>query len=652
MIMVGSGFVLGPGYFMAWALRLPAHRRIFDAPIFSVSLAAVTAVFAGLLKIRWSIPTYLLLCALMIGVVWILIKGIRHFFHPPEAHSASKRTVVVVALIGAALGSLAICLQLKQAIITPESYSQSYDNIFHLNAIRYIDQYRDASSLTLNSLSGVPGTFAFYPAGWHDLVSLIYFLFPHSIPAATNATTFVVAALIWPLSMAGLAIRINRTDPVFAGSAGALSGAFLAFPGLTLKWGILYPNMLGLAILPSFLVIAIDIVSTISRGNLKSLPILFLTAVIAGAGLALAHPNSVTSAAVLILPLCVGRLVFFSRFNLPRPRQTGIRRDTLLRRSLLAFVTLICISVWHFVRPASGASTWPPTLRQSYAVGEFLTNAFQANDVQLLASVLMAVGVFSFARCAESRWLVWSWSLTGFLWVVVTSFQQGSVRNALTGPWYNDSFRLAALTVIVCLPMAAQGMTSIAGVLSQFVTSTGAAIELKKRLRVLVTVLAIVASAALCWTPSMQQATSSIRHEFTLSKDSLLITDDEQAVLDHIDNYVPPDAVIIVNPWQGSALAYALEDRKVTSYHSLSSPLPEYLPILNDLRNAGTDPAVCKAIRATDAIYLLQFDDTLDIGKDSMREYAGLQGVVGPPVVVPVFTSGDVGLYRVTACGF
>lgn len=650
MILVGSGFVLVPGFFMAWALRLPFHQRVSCAPLLSLSLVAVTAVVAGLLKIRWSVPTFLLLSALAICAVWGIAKWISHVFAPPDIHLVSRRTIVA-ALSGAILGGLSICLHLKQAIIVPDSYSQSYDNIFHLNAIRYIAQQGDASSLTLGSLAGTPGTFSFYPAGWHDFVSLIYFVFPHSIPAATNAATFVVAALVWPLSMAGLAIRINRTSAVFAGSAGALSGAFLAFPGLLLKWGILYPNLLGLAILPSFLVIVMDLISTISRGNLRSLPILVLTTVITGAGLALAHPNSVTSAAVLILPLCVGRLLFHTSFNSPIISSTELHGSKASRRSLLLLVVLMCITIWAFLRPPAAASTWPPTLRQSYAVGEFLTNAFQANEVQLLASILVVVGAISCARRKESRWLTWSWALVGFLWVVVSSFEQGWVRNALTGPWYNDSNRLAALTIIVSLPLAAQGMTCITDALNRFVTSTSVSDHLHNRLRILITILAIAASVALCWTPSIQQATLSIRHEFTRSKDSLLITDDEQAVLDHIDNYVPQNAIIIVNPWQGSALAYALEDRKVTSYHSLSAPLPEYLPILSDLRNADTDPSVCRAIESTDAIYLLQFDDTMNIGKDFTREYKGLQDVVGTHIVTPVFTSGDVGLYRVISCG-
>jgi len=60
-----------------------------------------------------------------------------------------------------------------QGIGSPETLSQTYDAVFHYNAIAYIVDSGNASSLTLNSL-GTPGTpGSFYPSAWHDFASLL-----------------------------------------------------------------------------------------------------------------------------------------------------------------------------------------------------------------------------------------------------------------------------------------------------------------------------------------------------------------------------------------------------------------------------------------------------------------------------------------------
>ena len=52
--------------------------------------------------------------------------------------------------------------------------------------------------------------------------------------------------------------------------------------------------------------------------------------------------------------------------------------------------------------------------------------------------------------------------ITAVLYVVVSGTLKGDVRSALTGVWYNDSNRIAALLPLTALPFAAVGVDALA----------------------------------------------------------------------------------------------------------------------------------------------------------------------------------------------
>ena len=71
-----------------------------------------------------------------------------------------------------AIGGLLIALQLGFAIGQPDRISQTLDAAFHLNAVRYILEHGDGSSLHITDLVLPPGRSSFYPAAWHDFIAL------------------------------------------------------------------------------------------------------------------------------------------------------------------------------------------------------------------------------------------------------------------------------------------------------------------------------------------------------------------------------------------------------------------------------------------------------------------------------------------------
>ena len=85
-----------------------------------------------------------------------------------------------------------ICVRFIDA---PDAFSQTYDAVYHLNAVRWIIDTGNASSVDFDM---VVSNGTVYPLGWHTLVVLTMRLSGvTSIPLATNAVMCAVAVLVW-----------------------------------------------------------------------------------------------------------------------------------------------------------------------------------------------------------------------------------------------------------------------------------------------------------------------------------------------------------------------------------------------------------------------------------------------------------------------
>ena len=621
-------------------------------------------------------------------------------------------SAVVAGLLGAGLGAVILALQLKAMIINPDAISQSYDNIFHLNAVRWIQDTGDASSLSLGGMTTADGSPSFYPGAWHGLVSLVFGVTGVSIPAATNAVTFAVAAVAWPLSAVGLAAALPGRSRALLAAVGVLSACFIAYPGLLLKWGILYPNLLGFAILPGFLAVLIGVLRWV-RGvgpgagtAWQALPLILLLCA-GGAGLGLAHPNGVTAAAVLLLPLLLGLMVrellalrgagsratagaeataeadaggtggrgaragSGSTDSLDAGTVPASRATHLIRAGLFGVAVLVVLAIWWKVRPPAENASWPPTLTDGQAVGEFLLQSFTGHEALWLLAALILAGAVRAVRRAELRWIVGAWLVSGLLWVAVTSMQEGPLRSFLSGPWYNDSFRLAALTAVPSVLLAGLGLSWIPDLLLRARTAAGTAPWStparddaasrpettsgagRPALAWGLTAVMLLAGWGLSTVQPLHDAQASVAREFEVKKDSLLLTEDELNVLERLDDYVPEGGVVVVNPWEGSALAYALEGRSTTMRHTLAATPQEYAAVLEGLDDAE-DPAeqaaACRIVEDDDARWYLDFEDTLQIGAHAEEQFRGIDDLVDSGMVEPLYTSGPVGLYEITGC--
>ena len=461
LLLFAVVLAFGPGYAMGWALRVPARLRVFYAPLLTFALVAVSAIVLGKTGIPWSLISFVPVAAVMVavaaGLMWLV--GRRW----PALTSAAwpgNDVPVTWPVMGAVLGGFLVTHMTEDMVYGPEAFSQSLDNSFHMNAIRWIQEHGDASSLTLGAVAAANQEPTFYPAGWHDFVSLIYSTTGTSIATATIVTVLLASGILWPCSLVALSLSIPKLRRLQALAIPAMICGFAAFPGLLLRWGVLFPNLLGYALLPSFVALMVYLVQVMVRREYSASLSLGLASLVGLAGLALVHPNAVVSAAAFAVPLLLAGVAQVLRSHELIARQKWV--GSIL---LLAFL-VGCVGAWRVLRPAEFASnTWSPILTEGEALYQFLflglENGNQLGDKfnpSYLAGFLALWGAGYLLYKRRNLWLIASWVLIGYLWIVSASVPRGEFRLLMVAPWYTDHFRLAALVVFPSVILAGIGL--------------------------------------------------------------------------------------------------------------------------------------------------------------------------------------------------
>jgi hypothetical protein len=656
VILVCLVLLFAPGMLVVAALGLRRLAYVAVAPLLTVSLVAATAIVAPYLGVRWSplpvIGATLLTAGLLFGVRLLQSRGGRAL--TPDGGSwrpTRPKRAHVIAAVGFVAGAASIGFQLLRAFGRPENISQTFDNVFHLNAVRYIIDSGNASSMTLSSMTSGDGPPYFYPAAWHGLASLLVEITGADISVAVNVLNICIAAAVWTAGCMFLTRNVVGPNAYAVGAAGVLAAGFGAFPLMLLDFGVLYPNFLSVSMLPA----ALACVSVFFRtSEIAGTPALarYVLAPFAAVGVAISHPNGLMSLLALSIPIL---LVSYLGFCLSRYRAAKtLRASLLMGGGLLALFAVLAV-MWKFIRPPAAAATWMPFQTPGQAVGEILTNSVMLRPPAFAVSILAAAGIVVLFRRHKNIWLLGSFLITAALFVVVSSGPNGSLRNILTGVWYNDSYRLAALLPVTAVPLAAAGAAWLVSKLqSNWVAwratakKMPAAIKNSRWIVPAVLPLTLLAVILVSQTVPLASSIQSARKNYSTTPDSALVSSDEMALIDEVDHYVPANATIAVNPWTGGAMAFAIADRNTTSKHTLTTYTAS-TELLNDkLREASTDPAVCRAARSAGVRYVLDFGTREVHGGN--HGFKGLQIPDSTPGFELLAQVGEAKLFELTAC--
>ncbi|MEQ7734944.1 DUF6541 family protein, partial [Escherichia coli] len=193
--------VMIPGLLVSWAAGARGWVLAGSAGPVSVSLISVTAILTGLTGLPWgsvavlgvSIITAVLLFVARHFVTAVMqkrppSKGVTSQGDGAERTAGRNSSSVLLGWIAVVAVFLVLFWRLGEIFGNADNISQTFDNVFHLNAVRYIVETGNASSLLISGFTSSTGVGGFYPAAWHDVVSLTQQLTGTTVPAAVNAT--------------------------------------------------------------------------------------------------------------------------------------------------------------------------------------------------------------------------------------------------------------------------------------------------------------------------------------------------------------------------------------------------------------------------------------------------------------------------------
>jgi hypothetical protein len=645
--LVGAAWLLLPGVATTYALGLRGVAAWALAPLVTVATVAATAVLAGKLGISWSVGVQIAVSAavaVLVGSAAFALRG--RFAATREPDPRVVNLAVAGGLVPAVvLGGVAVVRGFGRA----ENLSQTYDALFHYNAVAMILDTHDGSSLALGGLGSPDGSSSFYPAAWHDLAALLVTTTGTTIPVAANMLVAMIAIVVWPLSCLLLARQIFGRSPVALAITGLLSIGFTAFPWGLLGFGVLWPNALGLAIAPAALAVILSLTGmarddALGRGRAwLLLPVAVIAAV-------LAHPNVLFSLVLLSLFPVGARLV---------KRAWRLHRDGHTWRGVGEVVAvLVALGVaWYWTATTSNPAFagvrsmyWPPFETPSMAVGEIVLNATNGRNALWLLSAVVLVGVVASLRVFEQRWLVAGHVASGFLYLLTASINRPDTQK-FTGYWYNDSFRLAAMLPITGVPLAVAGILFIT---TRIADSAAARDRMAGSRWVSVTGIAVglvVLVAGLTKGMYVPDRTARFASEYQSPPPGETLADGRlQAFFARVRNEIPEGSVVANNPWDGSGLLWALADRKTLFPHFSVPTNADQTYLSLHLDTAATDPKVCQAVNRLHVGFLLIGNVRFRPSDPRALDYPGLVDPYSTDGFELVAADSKIKLYRITAC--
>jgi hypothetical protein len=317
---------------------------------------------------------------------------------------------------------------------------------------------------------------------------------------------------------------------------------------------------------------------------------------------------------------------------------------------------LAALVLWGVAASPFFASTrgtdWPARQTLAQAAGEALVLAPQRLPVSGALALLGCIGLVAALRRPGLWWLVGCHAAAAALFVLAAG-SDSDLAQSLTGPWYNDAFRFAALLPVTGVPLVALGFAVLGEGVARHVRvrSTGGAVWRGTTWRgtawrgtawmVAVACLVVVTQGV-----NLRENAGVVG---TWYRSQALVGGPERQLLDRLDEVVPAGGRIAGNPWNGSALAEAVGRRRVLFPHLSGAWGRDRVTVASSLADVSDDAAVCPAVRRLGVDYVLSGPSAFWPGDRRQLQYAGLQ-VQGRSGFEPVASGGRLTLYRITGC--
>jgi hypothetical protein len=514
--------------------------------------------------------------------------------------------------------------------------NQGFDAIFHVNAVTFIATTGSADPAGIEAINRFPYGSAFYPEAFHALAALVAQSGINSV-VATNALVACVP-LVLATGLTGLLWQMGLHRHAVVAPFVGISVA--AFPTDIMWRGPIWPFALGVALIPAVLALLTGAFESRSRA-------LAGAAALGTSGLLLVHPS-----AALAAGLFAG--LFFLQRWITSPRL--LRKDIV--PLLVVGVAIVVLALPAVITAVSNsglgaAYDWPAVQRAGDALGELVLFNYDAPLPQVWLFVLLVFGLVGLRRFGRMGWWLAGGAIFTVLLVLAAAYD-GPWVALLTGAWWNDRFRFAALAALVLGVLCAHGVVVAAGLLTTGARWTAARLRrpVPARRSALVAWAAVLAVLALFGVLSggfyADYNRSRMQLQYAMGTGGS-VTPPELDGMAHLATLVGPGQTVMNDPNDGSAWMWALHGVRPMYGQAVLTPIkpalmPDQQTALTRFDCVDSSADVRRIIAKYDIDYVYVGQDFIIPTQSRAR---GLQFLAESRSLHLVYDNGGAQIYRV-----
>lgn len=635
-----------PGYALVRLLGVRGLVAWGAGPAVTSGYAGVVAVAYGLVGITWSLGTFLLavLAAALVALSIGLALGT--LTHPAGVRAAGQRALVRTERLWLAaawtLGGGVIAATMMVGMRHADQPAQAWDAVYHLNALWFIRDTGNGSSLGGLAPMYADTVAPYYPAVWHSIVAIAPGF--EEVAEAANASSVVLGSVVWIGGLVALARVVWPSTALPVILTPVLAASYVTFPAIAVSMLGVWPYALSVACIPGTLAVMI---STLRRDLGWRLHTAYgLALAWAVAGVVLSHGSGLFSLVLLAAPLLAVLLARQARRYWRRGHRVLVGVMVVVGTTLALVGSLVVLSSSPVEAIVSyergGQPTYWPGIG-ALLIDHPLIYVYDIRSVNLVVTALVVTGIVLSLRRRHARWLIVALLAAALLTLLAAGPPENPVR-VLAGFWYTQASRINQLFVIPAVMLAAGGGAWVAHRVARWrgVSITVAALAL---------VVGVVAlTFGLRWSMHVQ-IMSSTYSTWPIAWGTML-EEDEIAMVDRAAETLPEDAVVLGEPTAG--LPYLLHRSGVEVVYPQLTPIagsPERMLLADRFDQWWRDPEVCEAVRALGVTHVYADELTFQEGAKWEEETAGLRNIgTDRPGYSFVDEGGQASLWRFTGC--
>ena len=529
-----------------------------------------------------------------------------------ETHNANDAFFELALLLGYFISALFVYFIAFQGKINPSDFLQGVDNTFHLSTIRSMANsgifsiFNVSSYLENNAMlfDAYPGG-KFYPAGFHIYAAYITSILNIDVATASNAVSLVFSTVIYPLSFYSFIYTVFRQEKIALFLGAFLPLANTAFPLRFLFGAPLSSNLAAFCIV-FYALALLHLAFSSKKESVRFFICMYFINLFIGYCL---QPNSVFTMIVFSAPLLLHWI-----------REQAIQRN-LSKPSVnllsIGFISL-CITAWLLVNRSPllhGAVSYPwPAIATLPEVTLQVLQGSYLGPKQTLFSLITIIGLFSVLfikklKCYSWLPIIYFLSLGIF---IVNCTSSAEIQGLISGFWFNDQYRTAAVASLSSLPLILIGLVSITEFMLKYLSKINLTSESVKKICVLaISLLFCIGNYSLA--PLFKSEEQTAFGFFRKATEDLYgfatifptLTEEE---FNFCNSYLPMDSLIANCPYDGSVFIYPqlnanLLERKINYFGE--GEKEELRLIRLYLKDIASNPDVREAVNALNVEYVL-----------------------------------------------